>query len=325
MGKIKYRIERDIITGDKRIEWSSILHLYKYVYLPTSDVKLSARFCKELGLPDYFIGKPFSSQNDKVKTPKQEWKIDLDFNVKQNSACLHFRYEGIKLAQKDIVYFVCRGEPFLELTIVQKPHRYKDKMKEVDFYLSDEDCNKLKNYYLSKVHIRYANGDAPFDEFVHLSCDDKYEITKEGEKGLFEQYVKLYGEALDKCIYGDIRKMAKRMGIQEEQARLLLCQKNVSSSKEVKIKYDYCYVYLMHDKRNGYHKIGISKTPEYREKTLQSEQPNIEMVCSKRYPSRKIAKAFESALHDTYAEQRVRGEWFNLSEMDVEMLKESLS
>ena len=110
-----------------------------------------------------------------------------------------------------------------------------------------------------------------------------------------------------------------------DNAKKLFCPENQSSDKEVKIKYDYCYVYLMHDKRNGYHKIGISKTPEYREKTLQSEQPNIEMICFKRYPSRKIAKAFESALHDAYAEQRVRGEWFNLSEIDIEMLKESLS
>ena len=81
----------------------------------------------------------------------------------------------------------------------------------------------------------------------------------------------------------------------------------------------------MHDKRNGYHKIGISKEPKYREKTLQSEQPAIEMICNKRYPSRKIAEAIEFALHKAYAEQRVRGEWFDLSPEDVIMLKESLT
>ena len=69
----------------------------------------------------------------------------------------------------------------------------------------------------------------------------------------------------------------------------------------------------------------MSNKPPVREKTLQSEVPAIEMVCSKKYPSRKIAKAIESALHNAYAEQRVRGEWFNLSPTDILMLKETLS
>jgi hypothetical protein len=275
----------------------------------------------------FFVSKRITNPIRKLRVISEKM-THLDFNVKWNSACLHFRYEGIKLVQKDVVYFVS-ALPFLELTVVQKPHQYKGKMKEVDFYLSEDDINKLKDKPLCKIYIKHANGDSPFEEDVSQSCDDEYSITKFGEIGLFQQYINLYGKALDTCINGDIRDLtkhiARRMGIREDEAMQLLCQQNVSSSKEVKIKYDYCYVYLMHDKRNGYHKIGISKTPEYREKTLQSEQPNIEMVCFKRYPSRKIAKAFESALHDAYAEQRVRGEWFNLSEIDIEMLKESLS
>ena len=309
MTKIKYTIERDIITGDKRIEWSNILHLYKYTPGCYSD--MPAEYYKITGL-------------SKPKPPKQEWKIDLDFNMKRSSACLHFRYEGIKLAQKDVVYFVS-ALPFLELTVVQKPHQYKGKMKEVDFYLSDDDINKLKDKQLWKIYIKHANGDSPFDEEVRQSSDDQYSITQFGEIGLFQQYINLYSEALEECRYGHIKSLAKDLGMTYDNAKKLFCPENQSSDKEVKIKYDYCYVYLMHDKRNGYHKIGISKTPEYREKTLQSEQPNIEMICFKRYPSRKIAKAFESALHDAYAEQRVRGEWFNLSEIDIEMLKESLS
>lgn len=31
---------------------------------------------------------------------------------------------------------------------------------------------------------------------------------------------------------------------------------------------EYCYVYLMNDTTNNYYKIGISKNPTYREKTL---------------------------------------------------------
>lgn len=86
-----------------------------------------------------------------------------------------------------------------------------------------------------------------------------------------------------------------------------------------------CYVYLMHDTANDFYKIGISNTPEYRERTLQSEKPTIEMVCCKEYPIRSIAEAFEAALHKTFANKRIRGEWFSLDETDVMVLVKTLS
>jgi hypothetical protein len=72
-------------------------------------------------------------------------------------------------------------------------------------------------------------------------------------------------------------------------------------------------------------KIGISNRPEYRERTLQSEKPTIELLCAKQYPSRTIAEAIEGALHKAFGEKRLRGEWFNLSDQDVIDLKITLS
>lgn len=87
---------------------------------------------------------------------------------------------------------------------------------------------------------------------------------------------------------------------------------------------DFCFVYLMHDTSNGYYKIGISNSPEYRERTLQSEKPTIEMIASKKFPIRKIAESIEKALHSAYSEKRLRGEWFKLNDNDVEHIKETL-
>lgn len=92
----------------------------------------------------------------------------------------------------------------------------------------------------------------------------------------------------------------------------------------IEYKFNWCYVYLMRDNTNGYHKIGISNKPEYREKTLQSEKPSIEMLACKKFPTRKIAEAIESALHTAYSQQRVRGEWFNLDDEDVAAIIETL-
>jgi hypothetical protein len=47
------------------------------------------------------------------------------------------------------------------------------------------------------------------------------------------------------------------------------------------------------------------------------------MLCSKRFPNRRIANSFEQALHQAYKGKRVRGEWFNLSDKDILDLKES--
>lgn len=91
------------------------------------------------------------------------------------------------------------------------------------------------------------------------------------------------------------------------------------------LKEQPCSVYLMHDEKNGYYKIGISNHPEYREHTLQSEKPSIVLIKAKEFPIRAIAEAFEAALHKTYEKQRVRGEWFELSISDVDNLKKALS
>jgi hypothetical protein len=90
-------------------------------------------------------------------------------------------------------------------------------------------------------------------------------------------------------------------------------------SKKDKIlnKDDKCYVYLMIDSTNNFYKIGISNKPKFREKTLQSEKPTIEILFSKEFPNRKIAGIFEKSLHLAYNEKRIRGEWFSLSQQDI--------
>ncbi|MGL5684017.1 MAG: GIY-YIG nuclease family protein [Marinifilaceae bacterium] len=86
-----------------------------------------------------------------------------------------------------------------------------------------------------------------------------------------------------------------------------------------------CSVYLMVDTVNSFYKIGISNKPSYRERTLQSEKPTIEIVTSKQYPTRGIAENIEKALHKTYFAKNIRGEWFNLNEKDVSDIIVTLS
>jgi len=106
---------------------------------------------------------------------------------------------------------------------------------------------------------------------------------------------------------------------------ILLPQKDSSNEEpQAKKTPQSCFVYLMLDKRTMLHKIGISNSAGYREKTLQSEKPSIKMVSKKEYPNRRIAANIEKALHTSYEHKRKRGEWFLLDDGDVEELKLTL-
>ncbi len=75
-------------------------------------------------------------------------------------------------------------------------------------------------------------------------------------------------------------------------------------------------VYLMHNKRNGLYKIGRSIKPSLREKTLQSQEPEIEITAT--YPA---TNKDEKILHQTFYDKHVRGEWFNLESSDLALIE----
>jgi len=71
----------------------------------------------------------------------------------------------------------------------------------------------------------------------------------------------------------------------------------------------------MIDKNTNYYKIGFSKNPKYREKTLQSEKPTIELI--KKYVGYMYQ---EKELHDIFSDNRIRGEWFELRDDQLKII-----
>lgn len=72
------------------------------------------------------------------------------------------------------------------------------------------------------------------------------------------------------------------------------------------------FIYIMQDMRNGAYKIGRSITPGKRERTLQSEVPEIVLRFS--IPADEI---HEKNLHDYFEAKNLRGEWFALEPNDL--------
>jgi hypothetical protein len=76
-------------------------------------------------------------------------------------------------------------------------------------------------------------------------------------------------------------------------------------------------IYLMLDDTNGLIKIGKSKNPKVRERTLQSEKPKTHLIAIWTAPA-----TIEKELHIKYASKRQRGEWFRLSFKELDEIKE---
>ena len=79
------------------------------------------------------------------------------------------------------------------------------------------------------------------------------------------------------------------------------------------------YVYLLLNKRNGLIKIGTSIKPSFREKTLQSQEPEIVLLAIWTAP-----KEIERELHKKFSDNKRRGEWFDLRARDMKEIKERM-
>lgn len=77
-------------------------------------------------------------------------------------------------------------------------------------------------------------------------------------------------------------------------------------------KTDRNKIYISYNRRNNFYKIGRSKNPKLREKTLQAEEPEIHMLTCWIAP-----KEVEKELHKKYQSKKERGEWFNLTGKDL--------
>ncbi len=83
-----------------------------------------------------------------------------------------------------------------------------------------------------------------------------------------------------------------------------------------------CFVYLIcsevEGNLRGPCKIGISDKPDKRLKQVQTGSPQkLVIAFAFRVWNRKFAQVVEAAFHVSHAEQRLNGEWFDLSAKDA--------
>ncbi len=281
-----YVISDDIFKGEKQIVWN---HYFPgYERLEKSNA-FQLRF--------YPIHRPYIKVFPFVRLDNSKEQFVFQFDRKE---LLTHRFE-----KGDSFHFVFENNKHLEYQL-KKPaaDTNNSNYKQVTFAMLPQDIKLFASENLVAIRCEFQNGDAPLD------------MKKENDLAslTFKLYFQKYIKALSEC------------GVDIDAVDY----KNESVDEDVKessrsIKEESCFVYLMKDESNGYHKIGISNKPEYRERTLQSEKPTIVLLCAKEFPTRIIAEAIESALHKAYEDKRLRGEWFALNEKDVLDIKKTLS
>lgn len=238
--------------------------------------------------------------------------VDLNFslNYVQNEDIIvfHFNPKQIKPKQNDKVSFLFESGELIEYCLNSNPISIKNQNEEkILEYKSTITKNELE-VFVNKDFKKWKIG--LVNENREILGGEKGSIIDYESKDNLITVIKKFGADYTSTILSNIS------DYQPTETRKL----NVNIDK----KDSLCYVYLMHDTANGFYKIGISNKPYYREKTLQSEKPTIELIASKKFPVRKIAESIEKSLHSVYSEKRLRGEWFELDENDVKNIIESL-
>lgn len=178
-----------------------------------------------------------------------------------------------------------------------------------------ERIKKTKDFssYPLKQQLKYAKSRFPFDDnlwdYFHM------------EDCLLEfDYCPLCGKPLKKGFLKNFFKKELndyRNSFEEIYIDTTLI-KNLADNKKTKSLIGY--VYLV--KLDKHYKIGISKTPEQRLKEFTMLPYKLEDI--------KIARVneyekIEKELHEEYKTKKVRGEWFELNESEVEEIVEYLT
>lgn len=97
-------------------------------------------------------------------------------------------------------------------------------------------------------------------------------------------------------------------------------RKYLNQNPQTKIKDNTTYVYLMVNIDTSLIKIGFSKNPAYRKRTLHSKEPSVFII------AKWIANIdVERMLHKTFSKKRTRGEWFKLNLADLSEIEKLMT
>lgn len=175
--------------------------------------------------------------------------------------------------------------------------------------IREEDC--VFGYL---VHINYFLGNREHNKIIKINENEDTRLLFEIKYSLKEKLYELSDE--QEKILEDAQNFVRELLNGEPKNPIKLKEKIKKVDKVelvVEPKSKPVKTYLIKNKTTGFYKIGRSMFPFFRERTLQSQEPLIDIV-------KTWDNDIEDELHEKYKTQRVRGEWFNLSKIQVKYI-----
>jgi hypothetical protein len=176
-----------------------------------------------------------------------------------------------------------------------------------EFYFKKIDLIIEKTLFFAKDRVRVTlllqfDDNTEFSVYSSFMHDD---IEYFGICSIFKTHYELFGNRLNTNKNIEfINSLLKKEIIIEK-----IIEKPVYSYNNRQVLNQKCY--LMVDSNTGLTKIGKSANPIKRERTLQSEKPTIKLI-------HVFNEDHENELHNKFNNYRIRGEWFKLSEKQIQ-------
>lgn len=269
-----------------------------------------------------YIGGDWSSA---IKTRSLDSKIQFYFSFNhindKNYIIFLTKPNQLVLSKEDKISFLFENNEIINFVVNENSYKSTKQI-----YIISSDKIFESKVLITNEELKIFQTEKFLKWKIHISKNDISHIG--GELYIGKQYLdnstyqtKVHQQLVINKLASDFEEIL----LKEKPEFIGLNNRDVLFEKNELIQSDECYVYLMIDLTNNFHKIGISNSPKYREFTLQSEKPTIELLASKKFINRKIAKSFENALHYTYTDKRLRGEWFKLDEAEIDEIVYTLN
>ena len=180
-------------------------------------------------------------------------------------------------------------------------------------FIVRSDCTPIRIEFV-RQDGRWRTSSGPYTSSAKIAKTVFY-VTSNETLHLMTEYIESIGRVIDGAMDSilvwkeDQRLLDEKRKAELESEQLARLRMTLDAESIIPR-----YVYLMKHS-NGLVKIGFSKNPKAREKTLQAEDPRLKIVC---YWEADIS--VEKRLHQIYDDLRVRGEWFKLKQHHVDWI-----
>ncbi|MDP3946461.1 MAG: GIY-YIG nuclease family protein [Lutibacter sp.] len=313
-----YTKKLEAIEKQKKIE-EEINILESLINTPIIDIDA---FTNNKNILWEYIGGDWSSA---IKTRSQDNKIQFYFSFNhindKNYIIFLTKPNQLVLSKDDEISFLFEDNKIINFVVNENSYKSTKQI-----YIISSDKIFESKILITNEELKIFQSEKFLKWKIHISKNDISHIGGEvyiGDNSVDSPnyQTKVHQQLVINKLASDFEEIL----LKEKPEFIGLNNRDVLFEKNELIQSDECYVYLMIDLTNNFHKIGISNSPKYREFTLQSEKPTIELLASKKFINRKIAKSFENALHSTYTDKRLRGEWFKLDEAEIDEIVYTLN